>query len=167
MIFKIIQVFLLATLKYLLTVPYAILIGIEYKYALPAILIGGMMGFIFFYYFSRKVVFQIKRILPYSCNLLPEFWKARCRRVLTEWHTKRKNPVFTRRNRMLVRLKNNYGLWGIVITTPVLLSIPVGAFLASHYYPRNRKIVIYILISIVIWGTLLSLVWLLFPEMHG
>lgn len=163
MAFKIIQVFLLASLKYLLTVPYAILIGIEYKYALPAIIIGGMAGFLFFYYFSRKVVYHFRLFLPYSCNILPESWKVHCRRFMAGWNAKRKNPVFTRRNRLLVRLKNNYGLWGIVITTPVLLSIPVGAFLASHYYPKNRRIVLYMLISILIWGTLLSLIWLFFP----
>ncbi len=64
---------------------------------------------------------------------------------------------------MIVRLKNNYGLWGIVITTPVLLSIPVGAFLASHYFPRNKRIVSYMLASIVAWGVLLSSILLLLP----
>lgn len=161
--FKIFQVFVLASLKYFLTIPYAAVIGIEYKYALPVIVIGGMAGFLFFYYLSHKTLRQSLKFLQFACTPVPDSFKTRCRRLFTLWITKKEKQIFTRRNRMIVRLKNNYGLWGIVITTPVLLSIPVGAFLASHYFPRNKRIVLYMLASIVAWGVLLSSILLLLP----
>jgi hypothetical protein len=159
--FKIFQVFVLATLKYFLTIPYAAVIGIEYKYALPTIVIGGMAGFLFFYYLSHKTRSQSMKLLRIACTPVSDSYKTRCRRFFTFWLTKKEKHIFTRRNRMIVRLKNNYGLWGIVITTPVLLSIPVGAFLASHYFPRNKRMVLYMLASIFAWGILLSSILLL------
>jgi hypothetical protein len=161
--FKIFQVFVLASLKYFLTIPYAAVIGIEYKYALPAIIIGGMAGFLFFYYFSHKTLRQSMKLLHYACTPVPDFFKARCQIFFALLNTKKGRQKFSRRNRMIVRLKNNYGLWGIVITTPVLLSIPVGAFLASHYFPRNRRMVYYMLASIVAWGAVLSSILLFIP----
>jgi hypothetical protein len=165
--FKIFQVFVLASLKYFFTIPYAAIIGIEYKYALPAIVIGGMAGFLFFYYLSHKTHRQSTKFFQYACSPMPDSFKTRCHRFLTFGIAKKGKQKFTRRNRMIVRLKNNYGLWGIVITTPVLLSIPVGAFLASHYFPRNKRMVLYMLASIVAWGAVLSSILLLLPDVKN
>lgn len=163
MVFKIFQVFLLASLKYILTVPYALLIGIEYEYALPAIVIGGIGGFLFFYYLNKRVVRFFRKLIPATCSLMPGGIRTRCHHLFASWFEKRSKPIFSRRNRMIIRLKKNYGFWGIVITTPVLLSIPVGAFLASHYYSKDKRVVIYMVISIIGWGVILSSALLLFP----
>ena len=48
MVSKLFQLFLLASFKYILTVPYVLLLEIEYKYALPTVVIGGIGGFFFF-----------------------------------------------------------------------------------------------------------------------
>ena len=52
-IFKIIQVFLLATVKYVLTFPYALLIGLNFQQTLISVTLGGIAGFIFFLPFQR------------------------------------------------------------------------------------------------------------------
>jgi hypothetical protein len=163
MVFKIFQIIILASLKYILTVPYALLIGIEYKYAMPAIVIGGIGGFLFFYYLSKRVVRLFRKLLPLACKIMPDGIKSRYSELCASWLKPRHKPVFSRRNRMIIRLKKSYGLWGIVVTTPVLLSIPVGAFLASHYYSKDRRVIVYMLISIVGWGAIFSSLLLLFP----
>jgi hypothetical protein len=54
-------------------------------------------------------------------------------------------------------------MWGLIVTTPVLLSIPLGAFLARRYYSHQRRIVLYMMGSIMGWGILLSAFLRLFP----
>lgn len=48
-----------------------------------------------------------------------------------------KARVFNRRNRLIIKIRNSYGFAGIIILTPVLLSIPIGTFLALKYYSKN------------------------------
>jgi hypothetical protein len=51
-----------------------------------------------------------------------------------------------------------YGLWGIVILNPVLLSIPVGSFLMVKYYGLKMKNLLWLVAGQVAW----SLVYVLF-----
>ena len=163
MVFKLTQLFFIASLKYVLTVPYFLLFGIEYKYALPTMVIGGIVGFIFFYFLSRKVMILFRKYLPRTCNIMPEWCKSRYGSICVSLFQPKRKILFSRRTRFIVKMKRSYGLWGIVITTPVLLSIPVGAFIASRYYAKNRKVILYMLISIVGWGAIFSSVLFLFP----
>lgn len=163
MVFKLFQLFLLASLKYILTVPYVLLIEIEYKYALPTTILGGIGGFLFFYFLSKKVVQLFRKLLPLIFRLIPDGIKSRFDEKCVSWFKPRHKPIFSLRNRMIIRVKKSYGLWGIVITTPVLLSIPVGAFIASHYYSKDRRVIVYMLISIIGWGAIFSSLLLLFP----
>jgi len=163
MLFKVFQLFLLASLKYVLTVPYVMLIDIEYKYALPTIIIGGIGGFLFFYFLSKKVLGIFRKLIPLVCRFISGRVNSRFGKVCISWIRPRQKPVFTLRNRMIVRVKKSYGLWGIVIATPVLLSIPVGAFIASHYYAKDKRVIGYMILSITGWGVILSSVLLLFP----
>lgn len=163
MILKILQVVLLASVKYFLTIPYALVIGLQYEYAVASIIVGGLGGFLVFYYFLKPVSRLIRSVKPMICRIVPgplqERYSGFCNRYLRPGQ----KLLFTRRNRRIVRIKRSFGLWGIVITTPVLLSIPVGAFLARHYYPNNRRMVAYMLGSILGWGILFSAVLSLFP----
>jgi hypothetical protein len=72
--------------------------------------------------------------------------------------------VFTRKNRFLARFKKTYGFWGIIITTPLFLTIPLGAFLAGKYYRHRRHLVLYMMGSIVGWAIVLSGIVHLFPN---
>jgi hypothetical protein len=163
MLFKLFQLFLLASLKYILTVPYILLIEIEYKYALPTIVIGGIGGFLFFYFLSKKLIRLFRKLLPITHRFMSDRIKSQNGKIFVSWFRPRNKPVFSVRNRMIIRVKKSYGLWGIVIATPVFLSIPVGAFIASHYYSKDKRVIGYMIISILGWGIIFSSVMLLFP----
>ncbi len=60
--------------------------------------------------------------------------------------------VFTKRNRRIVAIKRKYGLSGIVILTPVLLSIPIGTFLITKYYGHNKNNYFYLVFGHFIWS---------------
>lgn len=164
MVFKILHIVLLASVKYILTLPYAMIIGLEYKYAIFAVLAGGIGGFLFFYYLSKRVSKSIDLMWPQLCTLVPESLKKRYKIVCEKNQTKKRIRLFSKKNRNIVRLKSTYGLWGIIIATPVLLTIPVGAFLANKYYRRRKHIVAYMIISIIGWAGVLSGVVHLFPR---
>jgi hypothetical protein len=162
MVFKIIQVVFLASFKYIITIPYALIIGLNFNQTMVYAILGGVAGFLFFYYLSGGVMKRSNRIKSFVSLLIPQKIKAR----YSIYRRNRKGikaKVFTRKSRFIVKLRRSYGLWGIVITTPVLLSIPVGAFLANKYYSRRKNVVLYMVLSIVGWGAALSAFVHIFP----
>lgn len=164
MILKILHVVLLASVKFFLILPYAMLIGLEFEQAVLAVLAGGIGGFLFFFYLSKTVLRAIEAAWPSIVRVVPRAVRTRYLRFVRKNKIKRKIKIFTRKNRFLIRFKNTYGFWGIIITTPPLLSIPLGAFLAGKYYAHRKRLVSYMILSIVCWTTILSVVLHLFPE---
>jgi hypothetical protein len=75
-------------------------------------------------------------------------------------------PVSTKRKRLLVKLRNRYGFVGIIIATPVLLSIPLGAFLLNRYYSRKKHVFAYMVLSILSWSIVLSAIVIILPNLH-
>ncbi len=163
MVFKILHIIVLASVKYILTLPYAMLIGVEYKYAILSVLAGGIGGFLLFFYLSKPLNKTIARMWPHICKRIPTYFKNRVQ-LFCNQNINKTGKRFTRKNRFMVRVKTSYGLWGIVIATPVILTIPIGAFLANKYYGRRKHVVKYMIISIVSWGVVLSGIIHLFPK---
>lgn len=69
---------------------------------------------------------------------------------------------FTTSNRFLVRIKQKFGLSGIAVLTPIVLSIPVGVLFALALTNDKKKILISMLMSMFFWATLLFLPYYLF-----
>jgi hypothetical protein len=67
---------------------------------------------------------------------------------------KRKKPkkVFSKKSRRWVKVKNKYGLFGIAALTPILLSIPIGCFIAMRYYKNKKKVFLYLFLAVVVWS---------------
>jgi hypothetical protein len=60
--------------------------------------------------------------------------------------------VFSKFNRRLVYIKSKFGLPGIVVLTPILLSIPVGAFLVTKYYHHHKRNYLYLVAGHFVWS---------------
>lgn len=164
MFLKMLHVVLLASVKYLLTIPYARVIGLNFEQSLIAVLIGGVGGFLFFFYLSKSVIKIYFRLQPYLGTFVPYGIKSRIKIYIKKRKEKGLNKkIFSRQSRIIAKIKKTYGLWGIIITTPIILTIPVGAFLLSKYYPKRRFIVGYMLTSIVVWAVVLTTAIQLFP----
>jgi hypothetical protein len=97
--------------------------------------IGGALGAVIFTFFSGILIKTWNRYLP-------EIFKCQ----------KKPKKVFTKRKRFLVKVKAKYGLTGIVILTPLLLSIPVGSFLIAKYYGRKRINIAWLISGQVVWS---------------
>lgn len=161
---KLINVFLLATVKYFYTPLYASIIGLDFYAAVISMILGGMVGFLVFYYFSKQVLELMNKLKSPISRFTPD-------RLRTQAHKRRhkkklrmlnKNK-FTRRNKLIARTKSEYGMWGIMLLTPVLLSIPLGAFLLRKYYQSNRMAVPFMLLFIAVEGFIICLTyWIIY-----
>ena len=103
--------------------------------------LGGIIGIYFFAYLSEKLIAWWNRT-----------FRKRRRARLEE---KRKlKKVFTKRNRRIIRIKQQYGLVGISIATPFLLSIPVGVFLVVRYFRSVKTRFIYLILANLVWSVI-------------
>ena len=136
MIIEAIGYFLLSTVKFAIaTLPISL--RFSYPNALLISISGGLIG-VFFFMFLWEKLFQIWTIYIYKSN-------------------KPKSKIITinKKKRRIIILKNKYGYWGIVILTPVILSIPLGVFLLIQYF-RNRKYkFLHLALSVSFWGFIL------------
>jgi ABC-type antimicrobial peptide transport system permease subunit len=103
--------------------------------------IGGLLGIIFFTLLSRG-------LLKVFEALWPQKWRCK----------KKQHKTFTKRNRRLVILRKKYGLPGIVVLTPVLLSIPVGVFLITKYYGKQKSSYLFLFLGQIVWSFIYTIV---------
>jgi len=164
MVFKIFHVILLASVKYFFTLPYALIIGLDYQQAIISVLIGGIGGFLFFYYLSKRLIATIEILKPKICKYIPFYFKERFHVFCAKMSLNRPAKVFSKRSRFLAKVKSSYGFWGIIIGTPFILTIPVGAFLANKYYAKRRYTVPFMILSIISWAGVLSGIVFIFPK---
>ena len=164
MIFKIFHVILLASVKYFVTLPYALIIGLDYKQAIISVLIGGIGGFLFFYYLSKRVTLLFEYLKPRICQFIPEFFKVRFHVFCAKMASNKPPKLFTKRSRFIAKVKSTYGFWGIIIGTPFILTIPVGAFLANKYYAKRPYTVPFMILSIISWAGVLTGIVFIFPK---
>lgn len=69
---------------------------------------------------------------------------------------KEKRKLFTKRNRMIVRVWRTYGLFGIAFLTPVIFSPIIGTMIAVSLGEKRKKIYFNMLFSAIFWGFIVS-----------
>ncbi|MBW8334391.1 MAG: hypothetical protein K0M40_20410 [Prolixibacteraceae bacterium] len=164
-VLKIIEVFLLASVKYAFTFPFALLIGLNLGQTLIAVTLGGIAGFYFFYRFSGFAINRLHHLKTFFRKHTPHSVRIKYRQLLL-WRMKITGErVFTKRNRFIVRFRTKYGLPGIIILSPVILTLPVGAFLLNKYYPKHKFALSYMVLSILSWTAVFVAVVLIFPNL--
>lgn len=152
--FKLIQVALLSSVKFLFSPLLSLGLNLTFAESIVSMAVGGLIGVFFFYYLSGLIVMIFMKYIK------PVFIKKK--KEYLEHHHIKKKPVFTKKNKLIIKIKTKWGMYGIVILTPVLLSIPIGAFLANKYFSNNKRILLYLSISVIFWSVVLSSIVFLF-----
>ncbi len=128
-------------------VPLAVTMGFSFFKTVVVTCTGGFTGVLIFVNLSNKLV--------------PK---------MAAWREKRdqkkniKRKVFTRTNKIIVKVKRRFGLPGIAFLTPLLLSIPIGCFVAVRYFHSRQIIVMWMFLSIVFWSVSIASLKLIFPN---
>lgn len=139
-ILEILGIFVLSAIKFgIAGVPAAVFAELSVFKALTVTISGGFVGTLFFVYLSEWMLgffSRIKKKYFFTNSPLPR-------------------KKFTKTNRLIINLKMKFGLAGLAIITPLLLSIPLGTFLAMRYYSNKQKIISYMFVSIFGWAIIL------------
>jgi len=152
-ILKVLSVILVASIKYFWATPYSFGLKLNEWETIFFMLTGGVLGFLFYYYFFGFLFKELKLLWPLVYNFTPVLFKVRFEMWLNRRRIKRMfAKKFTNRNKIIIRIRRQYGKWGIVILSPVILSIPVGALLGNKYFKNDRHFIPYMIFSIIIWG---------------
>jgi hypothetical protein len=108
---------------------------------------------LFFYSFFSFMLKELKLVWPLIYHITPRIFKLKFEHWLDRRRYKRLTANrFTRSNKMIVRIRRKYGMVGIIVLTPIILSIPVGAFLGTKYFHHNYNFIPSMLLSIFLWG---------------
>lgn len=129
---EIILLLLFSSTKFFLAPPAAILAGFDLKSTILICGTGGTVGFFFFFYFAMLVNRFWTKLFP------------------------RKKKVFSRKNKLIVRVRSSFGLIGVALLTPCLLSVPIGSILAANYYKENKATIPTFILSIWFWAVAIS-----------
>ena len=138
---KIVGLLVFSTLKFFFSPSAALLAGYSFVETIAITVIGGYTGFVLFFFAGKFIVAWFHRVFK-----------------------RKKKKLFNKRNRLIVKIKSKYGLLGIATLTPLLLSIPVGALLASYYFPRAKRTLPIFFVCLVIWSFILTSFWSLFID---
>jgi len=100
---------------------------------------GGMIGVVFYLYLWQFVL-----------------------RIYRKWFPPK--PIsgirMSKRRRFIVRVVKRYELWIVVLITPIILSVPMGTFIASLIEKNKWKIKYMMLISFTGWTFVLLIIYL-------
>lgn len=153
-IFKLIQVVIISGVKFIFAPFISIGYGFNYFQTVIFTTLGGIAGIFFFYYLSRWMIGLYFKICPL---VITYFGGEEAKQALKESQCRKPNrKKFTRKNKTIVNIRGKYGLIGIILLTPVLLSIPIGAFLAQKYYSKKSHILVYLSLSVIMWSFFIS-----------
>jgi hypothetical protein len=158
---KIINLFLWTTVKYFYGPIYGFtLLKLDFWETMLTVIPAGFTSFFTFYFITDLFLVYVRHLKPVVVYVTPNSTRLR----YNTWKTKRREKAkgkktFTRRNKFFVRIRRNYGMWGIVALTPIVLSIPVGAFLLRKYYGHRKEAIPAALFALALEGLLTGIVF--------
>ena len=139
---KILEIGLIASVKFVFAPFEAERQGFDFKESFLITTIGGFIGAILFT--------LIGDIIAYS-------WKKMIRFFEKPLHLQEKpKKKFTWVRKFVIKTKMRFGLLGLLLTTPSIISIPIGTFMVHRFYRRKGKNILLLMFSILIWSLLLN-----------
>jgi hypothetical protein len=154
MFIKIVSLIVISSIKFIFAFPVAYEYKLNAWETIAATTAGGVGGIYFFAYISDYLI-----ILWHRFRLM--FFRRKTRvkaipKIIKYKTAQKKDRVFTNKNKRYVRLKQRYGLFGIAFLTPILLSIPIGTFVAIRFYRRKKSTLFALILAVIFWSVVLS-----------
>lgn len=127
------SVFFMSGLKFMVGVGMSIAMGLSFWEQFLLTTGGGVAGVIFFTYLGDKV-----------------------RQWISQW---RGRPATVLPSAKWGHFWEKYGLWGVALLTPPLLSPPIGTAVALAFGTPRPLISLRLSIAMVLWGIFFATVW--------
>lgn len=138
-----ILVFILSATKFLFA-PSVSLYTFGFWETILFVSIGGIVGVSIFYFGAGWLIENTHQRRLKKEALL----KSQGKPILKK--------VFTPGKRKIIRIKRAFGLTGIAIVTPCIISIPIGSVLAARFYHHKKQTVFVLYLSVIIWAFVLT-----------
>ena len=158
MLYKISILILISSVKFIFAFPLAVGYKFVFIETFVYTSIGGILGVIFFAFISDElIIFYNWFFYVYMHNhprsrAFAKGVRDRYRKIFP----KKERKVFSKKSKRFVRIKQSWGLPGIAILTPLILSIPIGTFLAIRFFKRTKKTIFILCSSVVFWSIIFS-----------
>ncbi len=157
---KFLNVMLFAGLKFFFTPVYAFNIGLDFWSSYLALILGGGISFLLVYYATELFLVYVRHFKPREVKVDSNRTRLYYRNWKKKREIKRQNKKkFTKRNKRMVHIRRDWGMWGLIVSSPVLLSIPVGAVLLRKYYGHRKRTIPSMLVYLLVWGLVLNTVY--------
>jgi len=121
-------VFLGGTVKFMVSPALGPALDLSYFQTFMANALGAIVSMVFFYYSAN---FFMKRHHHKQI-------KKQQDRLHKETNASKKK-VFTRRNKLIVRLKNKIGHIPFALWAPFFLSIPIGSIITAKFFGKRKS----------------------------
>ncbi|MBI4946761.1 MAG: hypothetical protein HY840_10225 [Bacteroidetes bacterium] len=139
---KILEVALIASVKFAIAPFEAERYGFNFRESFLITTTGGTFGIIMFSLIGEVIAFAWRKVIIF-------FEKP----LHIEEKPKRK---FTWGKKFIIRTKMRFGLFGLIVTTPSIISIPIGTFVIHRFYRKKFRNVMFLMISLVFWSLILN-----------
>lgn len=137
---KAIPVILLSMIKFLPCPSLAVVLGYNFWQTILITVPAGIAGVAFFYL---------------SANFLIDRSRRRRAKAIAAGRAK-KTRNFTWLNKTLIRIKHRFGVLGIALITPTMLSIPLGSIIMAKFFKHKKEALPALIVSVAVWGVLLT-----------
>jgi hypothetical protein len=81
--------------------------------------------------------------------------KRKARKIANNEPIKRKS---SKSKRLILKIKNKFGMYGICILGPFILSIPIGTIIAAKMYGKSKMTYPIILFGLALNGMILTVI---------
>lgn len=148
MIWGNILLFIAAATKFLFAPLAGLGLGNSFIITLLVVITGGWFGATIFFYFTDDVARFIGK-LQFIQNAITQIKKW----VGIKPKQKR---TFTKTNRLIVRIKQLMGVFGLSIIGCFVISIPISAAIAGKLYKHNKYAILGYYAGVIVSGTIIT-----------
>ena len=139
---KILEVVLIAGVKFVIAPFEAERYHFNFKEAFLITTAGGFLGILAFTFVGEVIAYIWRKIINFFRKPLQN-----------EDKPKRK---FTWLKKFIIKTKMRFGLIGLLLTTPAIISIPIGTFMIHRFYRKKAKNILLLMLSVLLWSLLLN-----------
>ncbi|MBI5541889.1 MAG: hypothetical protein HY951_17665 [Bacteroidia bacterium] len=158
MFYKISILLLVSSVKFIFAFPLALGYKFSFIETLSYTSLGGMLGVIFFAFISDELIIFYNWFVHVYMHNHPKsrsFGKS-IKDGYRKIFPKKEKKIFSKKSKRFVRIKQSWGLAGISILTPLILSIPIGTFLTIRFFKRSKKTILILCSSVLFWSLFFS-----------
>lgn len=143
---KILEVGFIASIKFLFAPFEAERQGFNFQEAFLITTAGGIIGILAFTFIGEIIAYGWKKIIFFFRRL----WSEK-----KETHKQRKK--FTWSKKIIIRAKMKFGLMGLALITPCIISIPIGTFVTHRFYRNKNRNIVLLFAALIFWSLVLNL----------